>query len=184
MLTVVATLAAVAQEVPKPDIPKIKQTKSGKYLGVKEAAALVKAEPSKVLFLDIRTRGEVQFVGYATDIDGVVPFVDMSQFGEWDDTNNRYKLETNPVFSQTVGKALARKGLNKTDKIILMCRSGDRSARAADMLEEAGYTNVYSVYEGFEGDMSPDGRRSLNGWRNAGLPWTYKGNKAKMFVAE
>ena len=28
--------------------------------------------------------------------------------------------------------------------------------------------------EGFEGDKDEAGVRSANGWRNAGLPWTYK----------
>ena len=73
--------------------------------------------------------------------------------------------------------------LRKDCKVLLMCRSGDRPARAVDALAGAGFTNVYSVIDGFEGDMSPDGRRSVNGWKNAGLPWTYKLDKAKVFQA-
>jgi rhodanese-related sulfurtransferase len=68
---------------------------------------------------------------------------------------------------------LSAKGLSKDDKVILMCRSGDRSARAADVLTDAGLTKVYSVFEGFEGDTSREGRRTVNGWKNARLPWTY-----------
>lgn len=50
-----------------------------------------------------------------------------------------------------------------------------RSAAAARQLIEAGYTDVWNLIEGFEGDKNPEtGRRELNGWRNAGLPWTYK----------
>ena len=77
---------------------------------------------------------------------------------------------------------LARKGLTKTDKIILICRSGDRSARAINQMADLGFTDVWNLYEGFEGDLSADGRRSVNGWKNAGLPWTYKLEKTKVYL--
>ena len=67
-----------------------------------------------------------------------------------------------------------------------MCRSGSRSAKAANLLYQAGYKNVYSVIEGFEGDKSKiaetKGQRVVNGWKNAGLPWTYKHEEDKMFL--
>ena len=63
--------------------------------------------------------------------------------------------------------------------------AGHRDARARhrrqDRLAEDGFTQVHSVVDGFEGDMSKDGRRSVNGWKNAGLPWSYKLDKAKMY---
>jgi rhodanese-related sulfurtransferase len=163
-------------------VPKDKQTKLGLYLSAKDAYDVVTAERSKVLFVDIRTRGEVQFVGYASDIDGHVPFVEMSPFGEWDAKGSRFKLEANSVFSASIEALLAKKGLTKTDKIILICRSGDRSKHAADLLADGGFTNVWNEIEGFEGDLSPEGRRTVNGWKNAGLPWTYKLDRSKMAV--
>jgi hypothetical protein len=51
----------------------------------------------------------------------------------------------------------------------------------ANRLAEAGFMQVGSVVDGFEGDMSKDGRRSVNGWKNAGLPWSYKLDKARMY---
>ena len=162
------------------DVPKEKQTKLGKYLTAKEAYEVVQAEPGRVLFVDIRTRGELQFVGYASQIDGHVPLVEMNAFGDWDEKGSRFKLEPNPVFSASVESLLAKKGLTKADKVILMCRSGDRSRFGADLLADAGFTNVWNQIEGFEGDMSPDGRRTVNGWKNAGLPWTYKLDKSKV----
>ena len=63
-----------------------------------------------------------------------------------------------------------------------MCRSGDRTVRAIEKLVEAGFTSVYSQHEGFEGDLSPCGQRSINGWKNAALPWTYKPDKAKLYL--
>ena len=42
------------------------------------------------------------------------------------------------------------------------------------VLRRSRYTKVYSVVDGFEGDLSAEGRRDVNGWRKAGLPWSYK----------
>ena len=54
----------------------------------------------------------------------------------------------------------------------MLCRSGARSATAGEMLVNNGYTNVYNVLEGFEGDKDENGHRStINGWRFHGLPW-------------
>lgn len=53
-----------------------------------------------------------------------------------------------------------------------MCRSGERSARVVDALAEAGYLLAVNVIDGFEGELGSDGKRSVNGWKNAGLPWT------------
>jgi rhodanese-related sulfurtransferase len=177
-LAFVLPLAAASAQA----LPKEKQTKSAKYLTPKDAYSVVTTDRSKVLFVDIRTRGEMQFVGAPTDIDGHVPFVEMNEFGEWDDKAGRYKLEINGTFSASIDKLLAKKGLTKDARIILSCRSGDRSARAADIMAGNGYTNVFTQVEGFEGDLSPDGRRTVNGWKNAGLPWSYKLDKSKMYV--
>ena len=47
-----------------------------------------------------------------------------------------------------------------------------RSAEAVDTLADAGFRNVYSMIDGFEGDKGNGGRRTVNGWKNAGQPWT------------
>ncbi len=37
---------------------------------------------------------------------------------------------------------------------------------------KAGFTNVFNILEGFEGDLDEQQRRgAFNGWRHAGLPW-------------
>jgi rhodanese-related sulfurtransferase len=178
---VLLTSASLAQSAGGKEIPKIKQTKLGLYLTPQEAAAILKAEGAKTLFIDVRTRSELQFVGWTPLVDANVPFVDVTEFWDWDDKNNRYKLDANPTFSKEIGDRLAKKGLSKSDRIILMCRSGDRSARAIDALHEAGYTNVWNQFEGFEGDMSKETkRRDVNGWRNAGLPSSFELDKTKM----
>lgn len=59
---------------------------------------------------------------------------------------------------------------------------------AAKRLKEDGYTKVYNLVEGFEGDTSKagasKGQRVVNGWKNAGLPWTYKLDKNKMYIEQ
>lgn len=167
---------------PHAGIAKAKQTTLGLYMTPREAADMMAREGAKTLFVDVRTRAEMMFTGWTPAIDGNVPFVDVTEFWDWDDKEGRYKLEANATFSQDVGRLLAAKGLAKTDRVIVMCRSGDRSARAVEKLAEAGFTQVYNQHEGFEGDLSSDGRRSVNGWRNAGLPWTFKPDKAKFYL--
>jgi rhodanese-related sulfurtransferase len=55
---------------------------------------------------------------------------------------------------------------------VLICRSGKRSAEAATALEQAGFSRVYSVTHGFEGDLNQERQRGkINGWRHDGLPW-------------
>jgi rhodanese-related sulfurtransferase len=110
------------------------------------------------------------------------------EFPTWDDAKKSLKLEPNPDFIPEVRRRLAAKGLDANSPVVLICRSGDRSAASANLLTEAGFTNVYSVVDGFEGDLAPsgphEGRRAVNGWKNAGLPWSYKLDKAKMYGVE
>ena len=59
----------------------------------------------------------------------------------------------------------------KDVKLVVGCKAGGRSARAAAMLEAAGYTNVIDQRAGFEGAPDPaTGRIAEPGWRPAGLP--------------
>jgi rhodanese-related sulfurtransferase len=56
--------------------------------------------------------------------------------------------------------------------ILLICRSGKRSAAAAEAATRAGFSRVFNVLEGFEGEITPDGQRgATGGWRYHGLPW-------------
>ena len=61
----------------------------------------------------------------------------------------------------------------KKDQVLLfLCRSGKRSALAAETATKAGYKHVFNVLEGFEGDLNEkDQRGQHNGWRYHQLPW-------------
>jgi len=63
-------------------------------------------------------------------------------------------------------------GINKQDKVFLICRSGQRSFDAANLLVSRGFTNCCNVIDGFEGKTSSDHQRSsVNGWKYCKLPW-------------
>ncbi len=168
------------------DIPKDKQTSLGLYLTPKQAWDMVQENPAKTLFLDVRTRAEAAYVGMAEDVDALVPLVEHDPLWSWDDKRSAYQFVPVQSFVSDVDHRLKEKKLSKDDTVIVMCRSGTRSAIAANRLAEAGYTKVYSVTEGFEGDSGkagPDkGKRTVNGWKNAGLPWTYTLQKNKMII--
>lgn len=143
---------------------------------------------SKALFLDVRTTAEVTFLGMPMQADASVPYMKETEFPVWDSVKGTFKLEPNPDFLPEVRRRLTAKGLGPNDTVVLICRSGDRSAAAANLLAEAGFKHVYSVVDGFEGDLATDGpkagQRAVNGWKNAGLPWSYKLDKAKMYRME
>lgn len=161
-----------------------KRTTLGLYLTAAEAYALKQRLGAKAFFVDIRTKGETAFVGVPTLIDAVVPYVDFPDIGlQWDDRRGAYRLEPNSDFLPELKRRLAEQQLTPADPVIVMCRSGDRSARAINqLLAQAGFTQVYSVVDGFEGDLSEQGRRDVNGWKNSQLPWTYKLDKNKAYL--
>jgi rhodanese-related sulfurtransferase len=53
---------------------------------------------------------------------------------------------------------------NPDTPIALICRSGGRSARAIEILENAGIQDLINVYEGVEG------KDKTSGWINQSLP--------------
>ena len=55
-------------------------------------------------------------------------------------------------------------------KLILGCKSGGRSMRAAQMLTDAGYTNIVEQRAGWDGARDGFGQLTEPGWSRAGLP--------------
>lgn len=183
-----ALIAAPARAVDPASLAKIKVTKLGLYLEAKDVPAFLDRHGrDKVLFLDLRTPEEQLFVGVPDGIDGAVPFGIM-HYDKWDDAKNTYARNPNPDFLSQFELRAMDKDTDKGDPILLICRSGDRSALGADFLARHGYTNVWSVVDGFEGDTAKDGpgkgKRVVNGWKNAGLPWSYQLDKAKAHIAK
>jgi rhodanese-related sulfurtransferase len=158
-------------QVPPDSVPEGKKTALGKYILSARAYEKWKANPQGIKILDVRTRGEYVYVGHATMACNI-PFRELS--GRWDPEKNRYPMPLNPGFVEAV-----RQQFSPEDTILIMCRSGGRSASACNMLAEHGFRNAYSIIDGFEGDKVTDpasyyyGKRAKNGWKNSGTPWTY-----------
>jgi rhodanese-related sulfurtransferase len=156
----------------KNDIPKEKQTIPKLYITAKEAYEQWKADPEKIKIIDVRTPEEYLFVGNPP-MAWKIPVAVQSY--EWDNEKKQYPMKALTDFVSRV------KEIAKPDEtLMLMCRSGARSAIAVNMLAKSGFTKVYNIYDGMEGDTVSEnesifkGQRMVNGWKNSGCPWTYK----------
>jgi rhodanese-related sulfurtransferase len=163
--------ADIASSVDAAALPEQMQSQLGLYLNPQDAARALDADPS-IVFIDTRDPIEITFVGHPTAIDAIVP-LELATHA-FDPEKGEYIMEPNSHFVDEVAAIVTREGLTPADPIFLICRSGSRSAYAADLLAEAGFTNVWSIVEGFEGEKDPDGARMVNGWRLADLPWSYR----------
>jgi rhodanese-related sulfurtransferase len=178
-----ALVVLAASLAPAADTPKDarKQTTLGLYLTAAEAMAMWQADPA-VRLLDVRTPEEYAFVGHAP-MAANIPLAFVTH--AFDPASKSYAMAPNPDFL-----ALAKARYAATDTILVMCRSGQRSGPAVNKLAEAGYAKVYNVVDGFEGDPVADkdspefGRRTVNGWKVAGLPWTYGLDPVLVFSAK
>ena len=183
LMTLLSLPTTVTLAINADSIPELKRTQLGLYLTSAEAHEAATKE--KLLFVDVRTRAEVNFLGIPTVADANIPYMEMDNMYSWDEKKGVFKLEPNSGFMTEIEQRLKQKGLGTDAKIIVMCRSGDRSAKAADLLAKSGYKNVYSVVDGYEGDVAKEGdrkgQRAVNGWRNGNLPWTYSLTKEKMY---
>ena len=74
-------------------------------------------------------------------------------------------LTPNPQFLEVIEKLFGREA-----KLIVGCQMGGRSARAAQVLERAGFTAIADQYCGFDGAKDMMGRMTQPGWSGAGLP--------------
>ncbi len=127
-----------------------------------EAYKILKQE-NKAVLIDVRSTMEYSFVGHPLN----AIHVPLKEPPDWD---------TQPEFVEKVRTSLAARlpdnNQLKDVPVLMLCRSGQRSELAGELLINEGYTNVYNVLEGFEGDKDENGHRNtINGWRFYGLPW-------------
>jgi rhodanese-related sulfurtransferase len=104
--------------------------------------------------VDVRTPAEFKFVGAVPESVNV----------EWRGAD---------ILPTAMFVSALRQIARPAEPLLLLCRSGVRSHSAARAAAAAGFTRVYNVLEGFEGERSVAGRRGeIDGWRRHGLPWT------------
>jgi rhodanese-related sulfurtransferase len=104
-----------------------------------DANALIEKEGYS--YVDVRSVQEFQ-AGHPKGAYNV-PLLDMGPMG----------MAPNPDFLKVMEKAFA-----KDSKLVVGCKMGGRSLKAASMLDAAGFANVVDQQAGFDG------------WRPAGLP--------------
>jgi rhodanese-related sulfurtransferase len=183
-----AAASALGAETEKPapvaadrQLPKAKQTTLGLYVTAAQAYEKWKAAPDKVKIIDVRTPEEYAFIGHP-EMAWNIPFAFVTY--QRKDGKTEYGPKLNPDFVAEVKKIAG-----PTDTLLLTCRSGDRSAKAVDKLAAAGFNNVYTIIDGFEGDKVTDpesvfyGKRMRNGWKNS-APWVYDIDPEKIILEE
>ncbi|MCX7178881.1 MAG: rhodanese-like domain-containing protein [Proteobacteria bacterium] len=117
-----------------------------------EAYALFSA--GHAFLVDVRTAEERKFVGH---VPGTLHVAWMTGTA----------MTKNPRFLRELESKVKKDAL-----VLLLCRSGKRSAAAADVAAAAGFENVFNVLEGFEGDYNDrQQRRCMGGWTHYDLPW-------------
>jgi len=135
---------------------------SGGYAGdlTSRQAWELLAEDDAALLVDVRTRAEWTYVGVpdTTDLGRELVMVEWQRFPD----GTRV-----PDFVERLRAAGARDGR----ALVFLCRSGVRSAAAAQAATEAGLGPSYNVQDGFEGGLGDDAHRGREGWRSEGLPW-------------
>lgn len=125
------------------------------------------AASDDALLIDVRTKAEWTFVG-APDLSRAAARLALIEWSRFP------TMAPNPDFLADASAAVTETG---AARVYFICRSGARSAAAAQALQAhlAGAARpvaCFNVIEGFEGDLDPSGRRGVvAGWKARGLPW-------------
>jgi rhodanese-related sulfurtransferase len=133
-------------------------------VSVEDTWARLKSDARSVL-IDVRTIAEWAYVGLP----------DLSAIGkrpvlvEWQGFPDD---RLNSAFVERVTEALGTIGANRESELFFICRSGQRSLKAAQAMVAAGFTHCRNVADGFEGPLDASRHRGqLVGWKAKGLPW-------------
>ena len=111
--------------------------------------------------IDVRCQPEWEFVG-VPDLSSINKHTFFITWQLYPDLKLNENFETEII----------RSNIKKNDSIFLICRSGQRSIKAAQFLNQLGYKNCFNVSDGFEGDKDLNNHRStLSGWKLNRLPW-------------
>ena len=132
------------------------------HISPQQAWEMIQHE-SNVVFVDVRSGMEFLFIGHPVSAVNI-PWIEEP---DW---------EINPHFVRDIRKLILGGVICSEESqcapIVLICRSGKRSAEAGQLLISAGFNRVYNINTGFEGDLDEHHHRSTSGgWRFDGLPW-------------
>lgn len=144
-----------------------KKAQQGRYVTSTQAHERLEGLGAKALLVDVRTRPEVTLFGMPSAADARIPYLTAGFFDEWDESLSNLPLRPNSQFVRRVEALISERDLGKDSPIYLISQSGRRDSKAADLLGLAGYREVYTVTDAFEGDTvtngPPEGERMVNG---------------------
>ncbi len=170
-----------------PQVPETNKTSLGLYVTPKEAYAMWQADPDRVHILDVRTFEEYTFVGHL-EMAKNVPFV----FPKYDPKGPSMPGRPPGCYGVAQCRLHPRRegaASRPTDTILVYCATGGRARHGGQRCwRQAGFTNVYNIINGLEGDRVDDpgsvyhGKHMRNGWKNSGLPWGYGFHPDLMWV--
>ncbi len=147
-----ALLVCVAG-IPAQDIP-----------GVDAKKAHEMAQGPATFIVDVRSVAEYVWVGHPDNAFSV-------PLAFWDDLKRA--LVPNSGFVEDL-----KARFKPEDTLLFLCRGGGRSRRAAEAARTAGFLKVFNIQDGFEGGADEQGHRTVSGWKNSGLPYTYQVDSA------
>jgi len=132
------------------------------HISATEAFELMQKEPSTA-FIDVRSDMEYLFIGHPVGAVNI-PWINEPDF------------VINPDFEREVRKlilgGIIASSAHDSVPVVLICRSGNRSEEAGNLLIEHGFKHVNNIRQGFEGELDEHHHRStIGGWRFEGLPW-------------
>ena len=112
------------------------------------------SQDAAVVYLDVRTEAEFQAGHPERALNIPVIFFDQAAG----------RPVPNPHFLTVVEATIPKEAT-----VVVGCQAGVRSQRAAELMQQAGYTQVSNMMGGFGGGQDRQGQ-AVAGWQEAGLP--------------
>lgn len=107
-------------------------------------------------------------------IDQGYSYVDVRTEGEFEEGHPEGAVNVpllhNGMVPNTEFLDVMKANFSSDAKLVVGCKSGGRSARAAEMLTGAGYSDVVNMDGGFHGRYDPAGNLVQSGWSQEDLP--------------
>ncbi|KAB7886114.1 rhodanese-like domain-containing protein [Poseidonibacter ostreae] len=186
-LTILSTFTYLnAMDIVKSPEPKKEKAKTtlGLYVSGSEAGKYLNANKNAIL-VDVRSPSELLFIGAANRMDIHVPLMTIDdskynkKFGSYDVKKNKYAIDE-------IVYELNKKSVKKDEAIFITCRSGSsRAAPVVNALAKKGFTNVWTLIDGYEGGKAKSGNfkgeRVVDGWLHSNLEWSWKVPSEKLW---
>lgn len=133
---------------------------------------MVENVPPKQVWDAIRDNPQAELVDVRTDAEwNFVGLPDLAEAGKqpvlipWQVYPS---MQVNDGFADQLRQA----GFTPEHHIYFLCRTGVRSAAAAQAAQAAGFPHAFNIADGFEGPPDAQGHRGTTiGWKADGLPW-------------